>query len=94
MKSSAESKIGLGRSSPRARVEGATGAGAPTAKTGGGGGVEFAEGFDASLIQASRLHGSASGAPAKNSRGSGSAEMRRRREIAAADDPTRDGVRA
>ena len=31
--------------------------------------MEFAEGVDAALIQASRLHGSASGAPAKNSWG-------------------------
>ena len=56
--------------------------------------MELAEEVDAALLLASGLHGSTRGAPAEVSRGSGRAETRWRGEIVAADDFTRDGVRA
>ena len=56
--------------------------------------MELAEEVDAALLLASGLHGSTRGAPAEVSRGSGRAETRRRCEIAAENDFTRDGVRA
>ena len=84
-KSSAESKIGLGRSSPRARVEGGTGAEAATARTSG----ETRRGgrgqVDAGDLRAPGPLGSARGDAAKELRGSRRPEYQWRREISTAE---------
>ena len=84
-KSSAESKIGLGRSSPRARVEEGADAEAATARTDGGTRRGGRGQVDAGDLRDPGPLGSARGDAAKELRGSGRPEYQWRREISTAE---------
>jgi hypothetical protein len=85
---------GSGCGSPKLGCELRRRAGTSAARSGSGVGRKIAVEGDGEGLRVSGLHESTRGAPAEILLGSGRAEMRRRREIAAADDLTRNGVRA